>query len=168
MKSSTGLNTWGKWLAGLAVLSVIFLSRKSTGPAEKLRPISQNLMGNKRLALLPYIDAQANHETGGFKSRLAVDQNNLFGMKRPQTRPFLGSGVVGDYARYSSWGESVQDLLLWMDYTGFPVSVSGSAEYVEQLKKRNYFEDSISTYLKGVNRGLVELKNSGVAGFKIG
>lgn len=125
-------------------------------------------MGNKRLGLQPYIEAQARHETGNYSSNLAKTANNLFGMKRPVSRPFFGVGQTPNgYAVYRDYSQSVQDLLQWMDSTGFPGSVKDSAEYVAELKKRKYFEDSISTYLKGVNVALLGLKEQGYSGFQI-
>lgn len=169
MKYSIGLNTWGALLVGFLVWFVLFLKRgKKQISNLNLRPINQDWMGSKRLALLPYIDAQARHETGDFTSRLAVELNNLFGMKRPVIRPFFGSGgQVGQFAEYENYRQSVQDLMAWMDYTGFPLAVSGSAQYVAELKKRGYFEDSQQNYLNGVNRGLAALENEGFKGFKI-
>lgn len=157
-------------LIGLLVLFVLFLKRGKRKPMadSNSRPIAQNWMGSSRLALLPYIDAQAVHETGGFESRIFREQNNLFGMKKPVTRRFVGSkNSDNPYMKYDSQRQAVEDLFLWMDSVNFPYSVSGSAQYVAELKKRNYFEDSIQTYLKGVNSALMDLGKKGVTGFKI-
>lgn len=125
-------------------------------------------MGSKYLALQPYIEAQARHETGNYSSALSTDQYNLFGMKKPVSRAFIGSKDSGNqYMSYQSYSDSVRDLFLWMDYTGFPVSVSGSAQYVAELKKRGYFTDNLFTYLKGVNSALQDLQRSGVQSFTI-
>jgi hypothetical protein len=160
-----------KLFLGLAVLFALFLKWIS-GKAEKdLRnetPINQGLNLGSRSSLLPYIDAQAQHETGNFTSRLATDQNNLFGMKKPYIRAFLGTAKgAGEFLKYKDRAESVQDLILWMEHTGFPETVSGSADYVQQLKKRKYFEDNLGTYTKGVNAGLKRLEAQGVTGFNI-
>jgi flagellum-specific peptidoglycan hydrolase FlgJ len=125
-------------------------------------------MGSRYLPLLPYIEAQARHETGNYSSRLARDQFNLFGMKKPLIRPFVGSkSSSNSYMTYESYDQSVKDLLLWMDSTGFPISVKGSSEYVAELKKRGYFEDNYFTYLNGINSALESLKKSGFTGFTI-
>jgi flagellum-specific peptidoglycan hydrolase FlgJ len=157
-------------LLGLAVLFGIFLLWKRKTPSKSLRtpPINQNLGPIKRASLIPYIEAQARHETGNYSSRLAQDQFNLFGMKKPFIRPFVGSkNSSNEYMTYESYDQSVKDLLLWMDNTGFPVSVRGSSEYVAELKKRGYFTDNYFTYLNGINSALESLQKSGVSGFKI-
>lgn len=136
--------------------------------SEKTEPIGQSITGNVRMSLLPYIHAQAVHETGNFQSQLARFKNNLFGMKKPSQRAFLGiKDPDSPYMSYSSWNESVRDLLLWMEAVNFPSQVSGSAQYVQELKRRNYFEDNITTYLKGVNSALTALEKEGKTGFKI-
>ena len=156
-----------KLLLGSVVLFVLFLKRTKS-EAKQVRPIFQKNSLGKYESLRPYIDAQAIHETGNYSSPLALEANNLFGMKRPNKRPFLGIGETNSgYAKYSSWSDAVADLLVWMDATSFPVNVSGSAQYAEELKKRRYFEDSLITYIKGINRGLADLSQKGVTGFKI-
>jgi len=104
-----------------------------------------------------YISAQTIHETGGYTSRLALEQNNLTGMNVPNVRPFVGFKDSGRYMRYSSFNQSIQDLLLWMQYTKFPLSVANSRQYVQELKKRGYFSDNEQTYLNGVNSALRQL-----------
>jgi hypothetical protein len=159
-----------KLLVGLAVLLGIFLFWRKKTPFKSLRtpPINQNLGPIKRASLIPYIEAQARHETGGYSSRLAREQFNLFGMKKPLIRSFVGSkNSPNAYMTYESYSQSVQDLLLWMDSVNFPVSVKGSSEYVAELKKRGYFEDNYFNYLAGLNNALEELSRSGIKGFVI-
>lgn len=164
-------NISAKWLVGLLVVFAIFLFWKRRGknqPMDRIFPIDQNWMGNRRLSLLPYIEAQARHETGNYNSRLARDQKNLFGMKKPTNRAFVGSKDSQNvYMSYDSYRQSVEDLLLWMQSTNFPTTVSGSAQYVNELKKRRYFEDNIQTYTKGINQALQDLQSEGKTGFKI-
>lgn len=158
-----------KLFLGFLGLCVLFLLRRDQSKASpKIRPIDQNWMGSRYLGLLPYVEAQAVHESGNYSSDLVNRANNLFGMKRPTNRPFFGIGRTdNDYAVYRDWRQSVQDLFAWMDYTKFPVFVSGSGQYVAELKKRRYFEDNESNYLNGVNRALLDLARSGKKGFKI-
>jgi flagellum-specific peptidoglycan hydrolase FlgJ len=109
------------------------------------------LLLSKYRALIPYIEAQAKHETGNFKSVVYNSMRNLFGMKHPTHRPSVGvKGMAasdgGNYQKYSSDAESVHDLLLWMDYTKFPTQVKDSAEYAEQLKARGYFTAGLTEY----------------------
>lgn len=158
-------NTSVRWLVGLLVVFGIFLywrkSRKDQ-PMEKIYPIDQDWMGNRRINLLPYIEAQARHESGNYSSRLAREQNNLFGMKKPLSRRFVGSkDSQNSYMTYDSYQQSVEDLFLWMDSMNFPVNVSGSGQYVNELKRRNYFEDNLKTYTDGVNSALKKIQSEG-------
>lgn len=105
--------------------------------------------------LLPYIEAQAKHETGNFSSSVYKSLNNMFGMKHPSSRPYVGvKGTAasdgGFYQKYSSDFESLHDLFLWMDYTKFPTTVTNSDHFVEELKKRSYFGASIDEYKNAV------------------
>jgi len=79
----------------------------------------------------------------------------MFGMKKPERRPFVGSkNYTGSYMQYNTVSQSIQDLLLWMDYTGFPTFVPNVTAYVSELKKRSYFTDSSSNYIAGMNEGM--------------
>lgn len=115
------------------------------------------LLLSKYRALYPYIVAQGKLESGNFSSRVFKTNNNYFGMKLPTKRPTtaIGAGLMSpegnNYANYSSESDSVQDLLLWMDYTKFPLAVEDSNQYVTELKKRNYFGSSAEAYLKNIN-----------------
>lgn len=112
---------------------------------------------SKYRALYPYIVAQAKLETGNFTSRVFKENKNYFGMKMPRVRPTvaiqegLKSPEGNNYAAYKSESDSVTDLLLWMEYTRFPVSVDNSETYVRQLKQRNYFGSSEISYLKNID-----------------
>lgn len=53
--------------------------------------------------------AQAILESGHFKSRTFIENNNLFGMKEPTQRVNISSGSQNDYAYYKTWQESVID-----------------------------------------------------------
>lgn len=194
MRSSRGSNIRGKWFLGLLLAFAAFLLRlvwlrKNPGELQEIptsvpqnnpgitwgadanfTPIRQNWTGNKRLSLLPYIEAQARHETGNYKSLGSLQRNNLFGMKTPQSRSFVGQrGSNPDaYMSYSSRKQSVQDLLLWMDAKRFPLSVTGSSQYVSELAKRGYFTAPVFEYQTGVDRALREMQREGIKGFKIG
>lgn len=110
---------------------------------------------SKYRALLPFILAQAKHETGNFKSGVYKANNNLFGMKHPYKRPSVGErGTLapdgGHYQKYSGDSESVNDLLLWMEYTKFPTTVKDAEQYALELKGRSYYGDTIENYTKGL------------------
>lgn len=84
-------------------------------------------------------------------------------MQHPKKRPSVGfesnpkvyeGGMDTPVQQYRNDTQSIQDLLLWMDYTRFPKSVANADEYVRELKIRKYFTAPESEYLKGINSWL--------------
>ena len=59
--------------------------------------------------------AQAILESGNFISKVAKQNNNLFGMRMPKVRETTAVGQRYGYARYYSWKESVKDYKLWQE-----------------------------------------------------
>jgi hypothetical protein len=138
---------------------------KNQEPMMEVLPINQFHASPYWANLRHYIAAQTIHETstktgGAYSSRLAVEQKNITGMKIPSRRPFVGFKDTKPYMRYTSFFQSIQDLLLWMAFTKFPLSVPDSKSFVAELKKRKYFEDSEANYLRGVNSALRKLPYS--------
>jgi uncharacterized FlgJ-related protein len=73
--------------------------------------------------------AQAELETGGFKSHIFKTNNNIFGMKEATRRPTTNKGTENGHAYYSNWRESVQDYAMF------------AAAYLNDLRTENeYFE----------------------------
>lgn len=141
---------------GLIIALLVAILRKKSRMGLKARGF---ILLTKYRALLPYIIAQAKHETGNYKSRLYLDSNNLFGMKMPERRPTIAtkgflSPEGNNYAQYKSDFESLQDLLLWMDFVKFPVRVQSPDEYAKSLKAKSYFGDTVENYTNGLKRFL--------------
>lgn len=59
------------------------------------------------------VHAQAVHESNFFKSDLAKNNNNLFGMKYPGKRITAAVGELNGYAYYAGWTDSVVDYAMW-------------------------------------------------------
>lgn len=68
-------------------------------------------------------------ETGWFKSRLARQYNNMFGMMHSKRKNSIDSGIAYTYSviygektityhpsKYNHWTDSVKDYFLWRDY----------------------------------------------------
>jgi flagellum-specific peptidoglycan hydrolase FlgJ len=91
--------------------------------------------------------AQAKLETGHFQSRIFLENNNLFGMKKAWKRPTTAIGTHRGHAVYASWRESLIDYAL---YSAFYVQEKNEDELYDHLD-RNYAQDPIyTTKLKGV------------------
>ena len=77
--------------------------------------------------------AQMKLESGNYTSKLALENNNYFGMKQPRRRLTTSLGEKNSYASYQSWVHSVLDYALWQ------------REYAKQLTENQYL-DSLSKY----------------------
>lgn len=82
--------------------------------------------------------AQAKLESDNFKSDLFKRNNNLFGMKVPNSRVNVTVGGRAGYASYYTWRESVIDYLFWVKTRG--IDKLSKDEYMEFLGKV-YAED---------------------------
>lgn len=77
--------------------------------------------------------AQMKLESGNYTSKLALENNNYFGMKQPRRRLTTSLGEKNGYASYQSWVHSVLDYALWQ------------REYAKQLTENQYL-DSLNKY----------------------
>lgn len=67
-------------------------------------------------------------------SRLAKENNNLFGMRIAKQRPTTNIAKSGSWAKYESKEKSVIDILLWQSYTG----LRKGDNYFNHLKVSGY------------------------------
>lgn len=77
--------------------------------------------------------AQMKLESGHYKSKLAKENNNYFGMKHPSRRATTSLGSKNGFASYKNWACSVLDYALWQ------------RTYASNLSENEYL-DSLSTY----------------------
>ncbi len=155
MSQSTS-NTYQKWLIILVLIFVLFLGLVTQAKAAPKH--------NVRLLLSPYskyskwIDAMARHESKNFKSGLATQYNNIFGMGFPYDRPASNVGktaeqVEGQYmSAYKNYDQAIKDLIMWFDYKKFPTNIATVESFVHALKEKGYFTDSVSNYTNGLIR----------------
>lgn len=91
--------------------------------------------------------AQAQLETGGFKSKLFIQNHNLFGMKEAKQRANLANGTKNGHAHFETWEESLLDYaLLQCRFIG---KISSEKDYFSYLEE-NYAEDSL--YLSKIKK----------------
>lgn len=87
--------------------------------------------------------AQAFLESGGFKSKKFIENNNMFGMKQAQSRPNTSIGVdANGFAIYDWWDDSLIDYSMYQ--SAYLNHLNDRHEYLEYLK-RNYASDT--TYI---------------------
>lgn len=82
--------------------------------------------------------AQAVLESGGFKSDLFIENNNMFGMKIAKQRPTTAKGLGSSYAKYDNWMMSVLDYALFQ--SAFLRKINNEDRYYKYLAA-NYAED---------------------------
>jgi len=82
--------------------------------------------------------AQAELETGGFKSFIFKTNKNCFGMKEAKRRPTTNKGTENNHAVYNDWRESVQDYAMFA--AAYLNNIRTEDEYFEYLRQ-NYAED---------------------------
>ena len=88
--------------------------------------------------------AQMRLESGNFKSNIAKNNNNFFGMRHPRVRVTMSRGSLNGYASYDSWSYSVLDYAIWQRMYASGLT---EEEYLEMLSGK-YAEDK--SYVKKV------------------
>ena len=104
--------------------------------------------------LARYVTAQAMHESDIFRSPLYLDNNNMFGMRQPVSRPTTSVGKKGGYANYNSVEDSAKDYVLYYRNVGLEQSYPTVKDFVSALKKKAYFEDNLMNYNSAVTKHL--------------
>jgi len=144
---------------GLLILLHRFLitSRRKEKP---LKAISRILKAQGlEPSMIRLLQAQAIHETGNFTSRLFLEQNNVFGMKVPSIRKTLNiapltGGMGTGFSIFLGIDDSVKDMLLYLDHFNIPLDLADPFLYAQILKDKNYYEDPVEVYFKGLANGL--------------
>lgn len=142
----------------IMLISTIFLIGKKLGMDESMSSFSDAekailirttdsfdenkfaLMLNELNVKFPHIVfAQAIVETGNWKSRIFIENHNLFGMKEAKTRVTAAIGTQYNHAYYNHWRESVYDYAFYQ--CRYLYNIRTDADYFEYLK-HNYAEDT--------------------------
>lgn len=85
--------------------------------------------------------AQSILESGNFKSKIFIENNNLFGMKEPLSRNTVALGTKNGHAYYKNWQHSVIDYALYQSSYFFNSKRDyGRQDYLERLS-RSYAQD---------------------------
>ena len=82
--------------------------------------------------------AQAQIESGNYKSQIFKENHNLFGMKVATKRPTTNKGQENNHAYYNNWKESVIDYAFYS--AQYLSDIKSEKEYLEYLRQ-NYAED---------------------------
>lgn len=108
-----------------------------------------------------FIYGQWAHETGNFTNRGATDLNNLAGIKNQSLSGYRSFGSINEFADYYA------NLLTNKRYSSAGVpSAKTPEEFAQALKRGGYYEDSVSNYTAGLNRGIANY-NLSVGGITV-
>lgn len=119
-------------------------------PERLLESLNELNIQNKEI-----VYAQSILESGNFKSKLFLFNNNLFGMRKAYQRPTTNNddkkheNVIKGYAFYISWEYSVFDYALWQ------------TSYARNLSEKDYFKKLEESYAQDKNyiKKLKEIMN---------
>jgi len=140
---------------GLLILLHRFLiiGRRKEKP---LKAISRILKAQGlEFSMIRLLQAQAIHETGNFTSRLFKENNNVFGMKIPSIRKTLNVAPATEtFSQFVSIDDSIKDMLFYLDHFSIPLDLADPFLYAQILKDKNYYEDPVEVYFKGLSNGL--------------
>ena len=93
--------------------------------------------------------SQSILETGNFKSKICLNNNNLFGMRLPKKRKTTAIGVKYNYSIYSSWYDSIIDYKIWQDNIPKHYLIS-KEKYLEFLSKKYSKTDNYVKLIKNI------------------
>lgn len=145
----------GMLLLGCLVALVWFMSTRRKSLSLEERILNRCQKQGLTLSQAKTVVAISKHETGNFTSRLSKPPyNNLFGMHLPTTRKTTAvDGDENGWAIFNTYEDSVDDFLLWFDMWGWKPQ-DDAVKTVTFMKSKNYFEDTLENYIKGVKSWL--------------
>jgi len=146
-------------LVAFAVGLLILLHRFLITSRRKVKPLKAISKVLKAQGLEPsmirLLQAQAIHETGNFTSRLFLENNNVFGMKIPSIRKTLNIAPGNQqFSKFASVDDSIKDMMFYLDHFSIPLDLADPFLYAQILKDKNYYEDPVEVYFKGLSNGL--------------
>ena len=151
---------WVKLCLGLLLLFVISrITRKKRPNPNIPHSISEDFkeVFEGKGFYMPNWLAVSAMETNGFDSNLFLFNNNPVGMNYPTKRVTTATGKTwrkggGYWASYPNVKDGILDIILWADYTKFPPEKMSIEKHVFEMKKRGFFQEPESEYLKAVKQ----------------
>jgi len=109
--------------------------------------------------------AQGILETGWFQSKNFKVNNNIFGMKSPNTRVTTSDSSINGYAHYQKWELSIIDYYLMLSVRNDVLNIKSEDEYytfVDQIYSEmgKSYSNQLKAIIKQLNLDEVEPKSS--------
>ena len=95
-------------------------------------PALKNLLLELNIRFPHIVLAQSKLESGNFKSRIFLENNNMFGMKEAKRRPTTNKGTQNGHAYFESWKDCVIDYAFYQ------------AAYLNDLKTEDQYYQYLS------------------------
>jgi uncharacterized FlgJ-related protein len=128
----------------LLFFSLLLIVACSNKPKPQQKNPSEDSLNLKNLTMvvwsLPFkhkdiIVAQGILETGWFKSKNCVNNNNVFGMRKCYSRATTSDTAINGYAHYPNWQQSVIDYYLLQSTTQSINPTKTRQEYYRYLDR---------------------------------
>jgi len=126
--SSLGFSSAIKWNRVVEKIPVLIYEDKQELTKENVENYVKSLHFEHEDIILSQIWLESNH----LKSTIAINNNNLVGMKLPSSRPSFAIGEELGHAKFSHWTKSIDDLLIWQTAYGRNLT---KAQYYQLLDK---------------------------------
>ena len=101
-------------------------------------PALKNLLLELNIRFPHIVLAQSKLESGNFKSRIFLENNNMFGMKEAKRRPTTNKGTQNGHAYFESWKDCVIDYAFYQ--AAYLNSLKTEDQYYQYLSA-SYAED---------------------------
>jgi len=98
----------------------------------------KNLLLELNIRFPHIVLAQSKLESGNFKSRIFLENNNMFGMKEAKRRPTTNKGTQNGHAYFESWKDCVIDYAFYQ--AAYLNSLKTEDQYYQYLSA-SYAED---------------------------
>ena len=126
--SSLGFSSAIKWNRVVEKIPVLIYEDKQELTKENVEKYVKSLHFEHEDIILSQIWLESSH----LKSTIAINNNNLVGMKLPSSRPSFAIGEELGHAKFSHWTKSIDDLLIWQTAYGRNLT---KAQYYQLLDK---------------------------------
>lgn len=97
--------------------------------------------------------AQMELESAGGTSNIAMQNNNIFGMKLATQRPTTALGERNNHAYYSHWRQSCIDYAMWQSFVMNPENILSEESWIDYIGRMYSKDDNYKIKLLRIKNG---------------